>query len=99
MAVRKVINVQEDVRQWIARPPDVDDARADLQRAMGKLVFAHAARLGRAGGNPSHASTLAMMDVFESACAASETVGHDPQDLVEYLQFVIERWKAGEVTP
>lgn len=96
--MRKIIDVAKDVRQWGARPPSIDDARADLQRAMAKLVFAHAARLERSGENPNQAAALAIIDVFESVCAVSETVGWDPQELVDDLQVVIERWQAGEVT-
>jgi hypothetical protein len=94
-----VIDVAKDVRRWGERPPSIDDARADLQRAMGKLVFAHAAQLGRSGENPNQAPALAITDVFESVCAVSETVGWEPRELVEDLQVVIERWLAGEVTP
>jgi hypothetical protein len=97
--MRKVIDVAKDVRRWGERPPSVEDARADLQRAMGKLVFAHAARLARSGENPNQASALAIIDVFESVCAAAETVGWDPQELVDDLQVVIEHWAAGKVTP
>jgi hypothetical protein len=100
VSVRKVIDVPADVRRWMKSPPSVEDARADLQRAMGKLVFAHSARLQRTGSaSVEMAPALAIVDVFECVCMASESVGWDPQELVDELQLVIERWAKGEATP
>jgi hypothetical protein len=97
--VRKVIDIPADIRRWGKRPPDVDDARADLQRALGKLLYAHSARIVRTGQDPAKAPAHAIVDVLELAIAAAETTGENPRQLVGALELVLERWAKGEATP
>jgi len=76
---------------------EVDNIRVELQHALGRLLFAHTARLQRAGKPGELARAAVLLDVFEITCVISPDDELD--DLVEILVGVIERFRRGEVTP